>query len=182
MGLNKLTFEELATLLTQIEAVLNSRPLTPESTDPSDLRALTPGHFLIGKPITSIPEPDLTHISTTRLGRWQLMQQMLQGFWKRWSSEYINRLQQRPKWMKPEENIKEGSLVIIKEENTQPLQWKLARVVKVHPGTDGKIRTVTVKTATSEYVRPIVKLCLLPVDTNESEINQTNDTIPNGNE
>lgn len=72
MGLNRLTFEELTTLTTQIEAILNSRPITPESNDPCDFRALSPGHFLIGQPLTSIPDPDITEISTNRLIRWQL--------------------------------------------------------------------------------------------------------------
>lgn len=54
-----LTYEELATLLTQIEAVLNSRPLCPLSDDSDDLSALTPGHFLIGEPLTTVPEANL---------------------------------------------------------------------------------------------------------------------------
>ncbi|XP_054709171.1 uncharacterized protein LOC129218872 [Uloborus diversus] len=51
-----LNFEELSTLLIQIEACLNSRPLTPLSADPMDLQPLTPGHFLIGAPLLSFPE------------------------------------------------------------------------------------------------------------------------------
>lgn len=45
---NSLNFDKVQTLLTQIEAILNSRPLTPELNDPNDINALTPGHFLIG--------------------------------------------------------------------------------------------------------------------------------------
>ncbi|KAH8394377.1 hypothetical protein KR215_007024, partial [Drosophila sulfurigaster] len=54
----KHTFEELSTLLSKIEACLNSRPLTPMSEDVSDLEALTPGHFLIGGPLLSMAEPE----------------------------------------------------------------------------------------------------------------------------
>ena len=165
MGNTRLTFEELSTVVAQIEAILNSRPLTPESVDPSDLRALTPGHFLIGQPLTSFPEPDLTNLSKNRLARWQSIQQMVQYFWKRWSSEYITRLQQRPKWWKSSESIKPGSLVIIKEDNLPPLQWRLGRVTEIHPGADGHVRTVTVQTSQGIYKRPIVKLCLLPIET-----------------
>ena len=59
IGDTLLTFEALATLLTQIEGLLNSRPLEPLSEDPEDVNALTPGHFLIGKAINSLPEPSL---------------------------------------------------------------------------------------------------------------------------
>ena len=91
---------------------------------------------------------------------------MLQQFWKRWSSEYITRLQQRPKWMQTHESITEGSLVIIRDENLPPLQWKLGRVIKVHPSkSDKHVRAVTLKTESGEIQRPIVKLCLLPVET-----------------
>ena len=57
----KFTFEELTTLLTQIEAVLNSRPLVPLPSDDDGIEALTPGHFLIGRPLESIPDPSSSY-------------------------------------------------------------------------------------------------------------------------
>jgi hypothetical protein len=74
IGPTKMTFQEMTTLMTQIEACFNSRPLTQASSDPSDLQALTPGHFLIGAPMTSIPDPDLSTLNIGRLDRWQLIQ------------------------------------------------------------------------------------------------------------
>lgn len=72
IGDQVLTMEELTTLFIRIESVLNSRPLTAVSNDPNDLNALTPGHFLIGQPLTAIPEPDITHVPMNRLvgGNW----------------------------------------------------------------------------------------------------------------
>lgn len=68
---SNLKYEELETHLIQIEAILNSRSITPLSSDPKDLRSLTPGHFLIGTPLTSYPAPSLEKIFTNRLSRWQ---------------------------------------------------------------------------------------------------------------
>lgn len=63
------TYDEFYTLLVQIEAILNSRPLFPMSSDPNDLTPLTPSHFLIGKPLITVPDPNLLEISIGRLSR-----------------------------------------------------------------------------------------------------------------
>ena len=56
MGNTTLTMEEFSTLLTQIEAILNSRPISPMSSDPNDDASLSPGHFLIGSQLAALPE------------------------------------------------------------------------------------------------------------------------------
>ncbi|XP_021953145.2 uncharacterized protein LOC110849976 [Folsomia candida] len=136
IGSQRLTFEELTTTSARIEAILNSRPLCPESSDPSDLTTLTPGHFLIGTALTSIPEPHLQDLQISRLSRWQLLQRITQDFWKRWSSEYLTRMQQRPKWIYGDHKISIGDLVLIKHENLSPMQWQLGRITQLHPGPD----------------------------------------------
>ena len=163
IGDTALTYEELSTLLAQIEAVLNSRPLCPLSDDPTDVTALTPGHFLIGSALTTIPEPSILDIPVSRLSRWQLLRQMLENFWFRWSSEYLQRFQSISKWKQETDPIKIGSLVLIKDERYPPAKWPLGRVIEVHPGPDNLIRVVTIKTQESTFKRPIVKLCPLPV-------------------
>ncbi|OXA46198.1 Gag-Pol polyprotein [Folsomia candida] len=175
IGLQRLNFEEMTTAICQIEAILNSRPLTAESTDPQDLAALTPGHFLIGAPLTAIPEPSLDHIKQNQLSHWQLLQQLMQSFWKRWSAEYLTRLQQRPKWMAGNKKISVGELVLIKDENLPPLKWKLGRVLALHPGPDSIVRVVTLKTSNGEIKRPIVKIC--PLSVPSSDPNQDDDLV-----
>lgn len=91
-----LNFKELYTFLVQVEAILNSRPLTPLSSDPSDLSVLTPSHFLIGDSLLSNPEPIILYVKTSRLSRWQHIEQMRQHFWTRWHNEYLNTLQKEP--------------------------------------------------------------------------------------
>lgn len=158
-----LTFEETTTLLCRIEAILNSRPLTLLADDPSDFEALTPGHFLIGGPILLPSEPDLTSIPQNRLRRFALVRSQMQWFWKRWSKEYLPQIQKRSKWLKPQRNLAVNDLVIIKEDNVPPLQWRLGRVLIVHPGNDDVVRAVTVRMGNGNvYKRPVVKLALLP--------------------
>lgn len=130
-----LTFEELSTLLAQIEACLNSRPLCPINNDPSNL--LTPGHFLIGEALISQPtEIDLNpDLKTTT--NWHLFDRKRHEFWKNWSTEYLTRLQQHPKWMRNMNNFKIGDLVLIKEDNSPPTRW--ARAYYRHPPRDGQL-------------------------------------------
>ncbi|UYV70904.1 hypothetical protein LAZ67_8001068 [Cordylochernes scorpioides] len=108
-----LNFEELNTLTSQIGACLNSRPLYPMSSDPNDFNPLTPGHFLIGRPLTALPEPSY-HPNDNYLSRWKLIQKARDVFSQRWSREYLNNLQQRSKWKKPSSNLKVGDLVLVK--------------------------------------------------------------------
>ena len=161
VGGTALSYEEMTTVLCQIEACLNSRPLCPMSSDPSDLQVLTPGHFLIGTELNSVPEPNLRDVPVSRLNRWQHVQLLHQHFWNRWSNEYLSRLQQRPKWQNSRANLEIGDIVLIKEDNLPPLKWLTGRVVELHPGKDNLVRVVTVKTAGGTYKRPVVKLSLI---------------------
>jgi len=147
IGETTLTFEETSTLLAQIEACLNSRPLLALSDDPDDLSALTPGH-LIGAPLLAVPDPSLVEEASNTLSRWQLLQQMRDHFWQRWSQEYIHILAPRPKWLKDELAPEIGALCLICSEATPSTRWPLARIIKLHPGNDGTIRVVTVRTST----------------------------------
>uniref|UniRef100_A0A2S2P1X6 Integrase catalytic domain-containing protein n=1 Tax=Schizaphis graminum TaxID=13262 RepID=A0A2S2P1X6_SCHGA len=158
------TLEELMTLITRIEGVLNSRPLVAMSTDPNDLSVLTPGHFLIGQPILAIPEHDISDIPQNRLKRWQLVRQAFQSFWKRWSREYLHTLQSRQKWFHQNPSLGVGDVVVINSPSRPPLMWQLGRVIDVHPGADQVVRVATIKTAEGILKRPVVKLVKLPTD------------------
>lgn len=165
VGKNNFTFEVFYTILTEIEAVLNSRPLTEMSNDPNDFQCLTPGHFLIGTNLTAYPEQNVTMIAKNRLSLYQTITQIRQSFWKLWSISYLNQLQNRPKWLVRSKNLEVDSLVLLKEDQTPPLCWPLARVVETYPGKDGCVRSAKVRTQHGLFVRPIRKLCPLPMET-----------------
>lgn len=164
IGQQTLSLEEFSTLITRIEGMMNSRPITPLSSDPSDLEALTPGHFLVGGPLMTPLEPDLRSIPINRLKRWQVVQQFSQHIWARWQKEYLYTLQERNKWVNPKKNIEVNDLVVIHEDNLPPLSWKFGRVLSVSPGTDGIVRVVHLKTASGHLSRPVTKVSVLPME------------------
>lgn len=167
-GNANLTIEEAQTLFCEIEAVMNSRPLTPLSTDPSDLKCITPGHFLIGTALNSFPVPDLTEEKEGRLKRWQRVEQMRQHFWKRWSAEYLHTLIERQKWKTNKgERCEIGRLALIQQQGLGPMQWLLGRVEQMHAGADKMVRSATLKTARGSITRPITKIAMLPLEDKE---------------
>ncbi|GAB0086615.1 hypothetical protein DMENIID0001_007120 [Sergentomyia squamirostris] len=161
IGSRALTYEDLNTTLVQIEAILNSRPLVPLKDHSGDPACLTPGHFLIGTSPTQAPDPDLAHLPTSHLNRWQRLQRIQQDFAYRWKREYLHTLQTRSKWNKEEKSLKVNDVVVLIDEMSAPTEWPLAIVVKVFPGSDDAVRVATVRTAKGEYTRPIVKLVKL---------------------
>ena len=162
----KLTFEEATTILAQIEACLNSRPLTPiNSPDDDGVEVLTPGHFLIGQPLCALPDPAASYQSGSLLRRWHLCQSLVRHFWRRWSSEYLSILNRYTKWHRKSRNLCVGDVVILREDSTMPTKWPIGKVIETHPGTNDLVRVATVKTARGIFKRPVVKLTvLLPME------------------
>jgi hypothetical protein len=163
-----LTYEEFYTVLCRIEMILNSRPITKMTDDFSDITALTPGHFLIGRPINDVIEPDYTDFNPLRLSRFQRLQQLKQVFWKRFFDEYLHQLQMRFKWHSKIE-VRVGQVVIIKDENVPSTHWLLGKIETLHPGSDDVTRVVTLRTKNGTIVRPLAKLCFLPISDNADD-------------
>ncbi len=113
----QLTFEELYTILSQIESCLNSRPLVRLPNDDDGIEVLTPGHFLIGHPLEAIPDPSSSYRNLTLFSRWHLCQALVRHFWKRWSTDYLTSLRKFNKWHHPKRNIRVGDVVIIHQDN-----------------------------------------------------------------
>lgn len=164
MGKMILNFEELQTLVQQIEACMNSRPICLLPSGPEEIKVLTPGHFLTGDSMTALPDVDYTDVNPNRLNRWCQLQHMLQGIWKVWSGEYFDSMQQRHKWKQPTENLQPGDIVMIKEENVKPLHWRMGRVTQVFPDKHGQVRTVELIVNKHITKRTVHKLCKLPIE------------------
>ena len=159
---DQLDEESFRTLMTEVEAIVNSRPLTSVSTDPSDLNALTPSNILTMKSGVIFPPPGVFQCADIYLRkRWRRVQYLANLFWTRWKREYLLTLQQRQKWNEPKRNLHTGDLVLIKDDNLPRNSWSMARVSKTEPDRKGFVRSVMVKTTSTELRRPIHKLVLL---------------------
>ncbi|XP_066585194.1 uncharacterized protein [Prorops nasuta] len=158
------TLEELQTFTVEVEGILNSRSIIPLSADPNDMLALTPAHYLIGRPITTLPSENVSCVPANRLSNGQHICTVRQDFWARWNLEYIHELQKRQKLLKDGTDIKEGTLVIIKEKNQPCSHWSMGKIIKTHPGRDGMTRVVTLKTTRGDVQRPVKLICPLPIN------------------
>ena len=163
VGPHILTHEELETVLCQVEACLNSRPLLPDTSHPQDgLQTLTAGHFLLFKQPTMFPTDPNLPARIDLLKKWELCQAMVKHFWKRWSSEYLNHLQARTKWQTEKPSLQKGDIVLVKPKNKYFVgQWPLGLITQAFPGADGCTRVVQLKTAGKETRRATTGLALL---------------------
>ncbi|XP_047997103.1 uncharacterized protein LOC125234760 isoform X2 [Leguminivora glycinivorella] len=163
LSMTNLDYENMNSTLIQIEGILNSRPLTPLSSDPSDLIPLCPAHFLIGRTITMPPAPQVEETRPlTTLSRYMRVQQLKAHFWKRYSKEYISELQSRSKWRTQGAHPQLGEMVVVKDDRLPPNRWLLGRVTAIHPGSDGVNRVADVLTTTGTLRRAYNRLCPLP--------------------
>lgn len=164
-GTHKFTYEQCSTVLARIEGVLNSRPISAMSEDPNDLTALTPGHFLRGSPMLSLPEPNCQNLSL--INRWLKLKALHHEFSIRWKEDYLKSLHKRYKWKIPIPNLNIGDLVVVMDDLLPPNEWRLGRIEKTHEGSDSRVRIADVRTANGTITRPIVKLCALPYNQQE---------------
>lgn len=156
-----LTYEELSTVLSQVESCLNSRPISILSNEANDPLPLTPGHFLIGEPMFNVCHENYADCNLTSIDRWKLVQKMVDNFWIRWSKEYLVCLSQRYKWNSKLAEPSVNDICIVREDNLPPTKWLLGRIVAKHPGPDNVTRVVTIRCKNGLLKRPLSKLCVL---------------------
>jgi len=155
------TDEELLSAFIGAEGLINSRPLTYQSTDPNDNVPLTPNHLLMGQ-IGGIFAPESNEETCCNpLKRWRRVQELIRHFWSRWLKEWVPALNQYSKWTVEHKNLKPGDVVLVLSPDTPRAHWPLGRILRVHPGRDGRVRVATVQTNNAVIKRPIVRLCPL---------------------
>jgi hypothetical protein len=167
VGKGCLSRKALETTLLEVEATVNSRPLTFVGDTLDTLSPMTPSHFLIGRPAGFQPVVDLeieSVVTTIELQAHEAHRvQRLNDFWKVWSREYLCNLPPIVNKFKSKGDLKKGSLVLIKEDNTPRLCWPVGVVEKLYPGRDGLCRSVEIRTKRGVVTRSIQRLYDLEV-------------------
>lgn len=153
--------ETLSTLFAEVEALVNSRPITHVSCDPNYPEALTPNHFLLG---TSSNSPVFGRYDNDDLclrKQWRTAQRLTDMFWARWVKEYLPTLIPRQKWLKEARALRDGDYVLIVEPNLDRGCWRHGVVSATHAAVDGRVRMVDVRTRTGLVCRPVTRVALL---------------------
>ena len=121
--------------------------------------------------ISHIPQGPFLQTKNPR-HRVEFLQKLLDSFWKRWTRDVFPCLVPRKKWNVGRRNVKVNDVVMMVDSSVARGNWTIGRITEVHPGKDGKIHNVTVKTQNGTYRRPISKIAVIhPVDGNWNEDN-----------
>ena len=139
-----LNFYELQIILSEIEIIINSRPLNTLYDDEM-YEVMTPNHLLFGRKLyqenpnwesnSDIVEPDLPK-------RIDYVKSLTEHFWQRWPSEYVTSLRECQKSFKAKNQLfpAKNDLVLLYEEKQPRQKWLLGKIVDLIPSQDGQIR------------------------------------------
>ena len=160
-----LTHEVLCTLMAEIHAIVNSRPIVPVSTDPENPELLSPSMLLTHKSNCCTAPPTMFSEKDVYRSQWKNVQFLANKFWEKWRSEYLNTLQRRRKWTTPSDDLQTGDVVLLKDSSVSRCEWPTGLVLNAIKSADGKIRKVEIRTIKdgkpTTYTRPITETVLL---------------------
>ena len=158
----RLDDESLQTLMCEVESIINSRPLTVISSDVKDPYPLSPNQILTMKTSIVLPPPGKFQRNDVYMRRrWRRVQYLCNLFWSRWKREYLPTLQERAKWNKIKRNLKVDDVFLVRDENAPRNVWPMGVVTRVEPDSKGLVRSVVLRTHTTELHRPVNKLILM---------------------
>ena len=162
----------LRTIVAEVSAMVNARPLTKVSADPSDHEPLTPNHFLFGQHTSYCPlaKSELQEVKLSNK-EFRKCQELLDYVWQRWITELPPDLLPREKWFEHQSTVQLGDVVLVHDPSNFRGQWVKGRVIELIPSKDKVVRTVKLKThqGRGEIVRAVSRLIPL-VDSNPHSI------------
>ena len=177
----KLTYEQLQTILFEIETIINNRPITFFYDDESE-SCLTPKQLLFGRPLllSNPSTTDLSYPNPNPITKPTKLQNIINHFWDRWRKYLVN-LREHHKinsYKKNRPTIQLNDVVIIGDENRPRSSWRLAKVEKLIESKDKQIRGAIERVSkTNKLVtRPVNKLYLVerfPCEDTDVNINKT---------
>ena len=150
LGNADISDEELVTAFVGAEGLINSRPLTYQSSHPADDVPLIPNHFLYGQLGGMFAPNSVDETQFNLKKRWRRVQELLRHFYQRWLKEWIPSLNSRKKWNSEKDDFKVGDVVLVLSTDTQRGHWPLGRVTKTIIGSDNRVRVVNVQVGQKE--------------------------------
>ena len=160
-----LTHDVLTTLMAEVCAIINSRPITAIPSDPDDPLMLTPAMILTMKGATPTVECESYSLQDMYRSSWKHVQALSDLFWTRWRRDYLQHLQSRRKWLSKHPNLKEGDVVLLRDAQCHRNNWPMGIVVNAIKSDDGLVRKAVIRTNADgkmvNYTRPVCQLVLL---------------------
>ena len=151
--------EAFKTLMCEVEAIVNSRPLTTVNDDHTDLTPLTPSMILTGKKQLNVPPPgNFQQADLYSRKRWRRVQYLANMFWTRWEREFLVTLQSRNKWTKVQRNAQIRYIVLMIDDRVHRSNWRIGRISDVETDSKEIVSSVKVATKNNELRRPVSKV------------------------
>ena len=190
IGQAKFSYDEMHTAIVEIEAIINSRPLTFLNSDDTE-EPLTPSHLLVGRRILSLPD-NLAHFAhededfevtgESLQRRAKHLNSVLNHFWKRWSKEYLLELRNAHRQLsisRTSAPVKIGDIVLVHDPDRPRGFWKVARVEKLITGRDGLVRGAALKLPSKNGQQTTLQRPLqliYPLEVTQSECHLVNES------
>ena len=157
IGRSILRYDELNTLLIEVEGIVNSRPISYVYDDSEGVSyALTPAHLIYGRRITTVPSDTHFEIVSTNQSltrRAKHHRRLLEMFTKLWRRDYLLSLRERVTKndkLSSKSQIKCGDIVLLLNEKTRRAFWRLARVEEILAGNDGVVRVAKIRVLSND--------------------------------
>lgn len=164
-NISNLTHDVLVTVMAEVCAIINARPLVPVSTDCENPEVLSPSVLLTQKLLCDQQPVGDMDIKLLYKDQWKRVQYLADQFWLKWKRDYLQTLQKRQKWNSERDPIALGDVVFLKDKGVVRNRWPMGLISQIFPSEDGRIRKAEVVIFNdgkrSSYVRPIVDMVLL---------------------